>query len=472
MLLFFVSNIILLVCFFASVVDSFSIADFGAIPNVKTWDIAVHNSNAFFNALSQANKSRIDRTVLFPEGTLYYLANSTHDNFQSVHVQVDGTIIFSDDIHKFPLDEGGGGRHPFWQFTNSEFIHLSGTGLLDGQGLNWWRLCYTGNDRRPLLIEFVQSREIVVEGLYLLNSPRYSINFNDCENIVVHDVTIFIDSAITRLHNVSSVMYPLNTDGIDISARNVTIYNTNITNYDDGIVVKPCNQGGRYCKCSQDMMIYNNTINYSVGLSIGSVPPNTDINCVRNIIFKDTYMYRPFKALYIKSNPGTRGTGIVEDITYENILIDQALWWTVWVGPQQQHQPGDGKGGGTGCSFFFPFDPECATQPLVTIRRITFKDIVARNTLPIFEGPGVILCDAANPCTDIVIQNMTNTVFPGNYTDIIPYLPIAVPGVVFPTRYRSDDWQFEYIITNAYGTTDAESTPKVCLEKECFWNKN
>ena len=58
------------------------------------------------------------------------------------------------------------------------------------------------------------------------------------------------------------------------------------------------------------------------------------------------------------------------------------------MGPQQQHQPGDGKDGGTGCGFFFPFDKACPTQPLVTIQRITFKNIIARNTMPFFEGPG------------------------------------------------------------------------------------
>jgi len=299
-----ISTVVVLILHSVSTTQSLSIADFGAIPNLKTWEVAVHNSECFSKALLQANQSRVDRTVEFPAGTTYYLANSTHADLQSVHVQVDGTVIFSDDIKKFPLDEGGGGRNPFWQFTNSEFLHLSGSGVIDGQGLEWWRLCYTGNDKRPLLIEFYQCREIVIEGVYLLNSPRYSINFKDCENIVVHDITIFIDSVITRLHNRSSAMYPLNTDGIDINARNVTIYNTNITNYDDAIVPKPCHQGGKYCQCSEDMMIYNNTIAYSVGLSIGSVPPNTDVNCVRNITFKDTYMYRPFKALYIKSNPG------------------------------------------------------------------------------------------------------------------------------------------------------------------------
>ena len=100
--------------------------------------------------------------------------------------------------------------------------------------------------------------------LLLLNSPRYSINLKDCMNIVIRDVDIFIDSSITRIfnHESTSVMYPLNTDGIDIAATNVTVYNVNITNYDDAIVVKPCHRSYELCKCSGDMIAYDNTITF------------------------------------------------------------------------------------------------------------------------------------------------------------------------------------------------------------------
>ncbi|RYY72377.1 hypothetical protein EON63_20950 [archaeon] len=44
--------------------------------------------------------------------------------------------------------------------------------------------------------------------------------------------------------------------------------------------------------------------------------------------------------IYIKSNPGTNGTGIIEHIIYRNIYMDTPLWWPIWIGPQQQNQPG------------------------------------------------------------------------------------------------------------------------------------
>lgn len=129
------------------------------------------------------------------------------------------------------------------------------------------------------MLQFKESRDIEISGVYFLSSPRYSINFADCADIVVHDITIFIDSSMNRgPHDRESITYALNTDGIDIAAFNVTIYNTNITNYDDAIVPKPCRTTGKYCTCSGNIYAYNNYVHYGVGLSIGSVPPNDNVN--------------------------------------------------------------------------------------------------------------------------------------------------------------------------------------------------
>ena len=127
-----------------------------------------------------------------------------------------------------------------WYFTNSIGVHITGNGVIDGQGLAWWQLVYRGEDNRPNMIDFYLCKEISFDGgLTLLSSPKYSINLKDCADIVIHDITIFIDSTLIRGLQHESVTYALNTDGIDIAAVNVTIYNTNITNYDDAIVAKP-----------------------------------------------------------------------------------------------------------------------------------------------------------------------------------------------------------------------------------------
>jgi len=41
-------------------------------------------------------------------------------------------------------------------------------------------------------------------------------------------------------------MFPLNTDGIDVSGKNILIEKLNITNFDDTVVVKPLNSNQKY----------------------------------------------------------------------------------------------------------------------------------------------------------------------------------------------------------------------------------
>ena len=132
-----------LACIFFAVASGISVDDFGAIENVASYEVAVHNSNAFYKAVLAANSNADDRTVVFPAGKVYYLANSSMDGLHDMKIQVDATVRFNDEINSYPLNNGGG-RYAFWYFTNCESIQVSGSGSLDGQGLKWWRLCYLG----------------------------------------------------------------------------------------------------------------------------------------------------------------------------------------------------------------------------------------------------------------------------------------------------------------------------------------
>mmetsp|Transcript_111683 Transcript_111683/g.240812 ORF Transcript_111683/g.240812 Transcript_111683/m.240812 type:complete len:467 (+) Transcript_111683:43-1443(+) len=449
-------------------VQSFSVDDFGAIRDVDSAMAATRNAQAFQKALMAAVSSETDREVLIPEFGVYFFSGISAYDVSDITVRVDGTLRFSDDFALWGTDSDSQ-----LLFENTTDVVLTGKGTIDGQGLKWWRMTYTGTDNRPKLVRFRTTRNSEVSYLTFLNSPTFHVIFEDSANVVIHDITIFVDSHLIRSVPTAheGITYPLNTDGLDIRATNVTVYNCNITNYDDAIVAKPCQQTGKNCQCSGNMLVYNNSITYSTGLTIGSVSPGDDVNCVRNVTFRDNYLFRPLKAIYIKPNPkreGDSGSGIIDQISYENIRIEQAVWWTIWIGPQQMNQPGEAEG--TGCNFLFPFIDECPTQPLVSMTNIKLKNVTAVDTLPLFEGPGVILCDESLPCTRFDFSDVTNTMFEGNVTDIIEGLPWPVkpPGVVFPTMYRTDDWEFEYITKNVYGNI-VNTKPTPCFnDPDCF----
>ena len=43
-------------------------------------------------------------------------------------------------------------------------------------------------------------------------------------------------------------------------------------------------------------------------------------------------MHNTYKGIYMKF----RGEGTIEDVTYENIVIDNPSQWPIWIGPAQQ----------------------------------------------------------------------------------------------------------------------------------------
>ena len=46
-------------------------------------------------------------------------------------------------------------------------------------------------------------------------------------------------------------------------------------------------------------------------MTIGSVPPENNCNCIRNVTFRNVNMIRPIKGIYVKSNPGDSGSALI-----------------------------------------------------------------------------------------------------------------------------------------------------------------
>jgi len=174
----------------------------------------------------------------------------------------------------------------------------------------------------------------------------------DSTNLYYHDFEIYVDMwgqmSLGKIlgndleYTVTVPTYALNTDGIDPSASNVLIERVKITNFDDAVAVKPAHNDGKLATCAENIIVRDCVVNYGVGMTIGSVPPRDTYACIRDVHFSNITFHHPFKAIYVKTNPGTTTSmepgsgGEITNISYEDIDIHFPIWWNIYIGPQQQ----------------------------------------------------------------------------------------------------------------------------------------
>jgi polygalacturonase len=270
---------------------------------------------------------------------------------------------------------------------------------------------------RPHLHTLANCRNVEFTGIKWANSPQFHLKQNNCDNLWFHDMEIEVDlwgqmnlGKFFGMEGPSARVptYPLNTDGIDPAASNVLIERVKITNHDDAVAVKPSHNTDSISKCSEHIIVRDVEVHFGVGMTIGSVPPRDSYACVRDVHFENITFYHPYKAIYVKTNPGTTTSmlpgsgGEITNITYTNIVSHNPIWWNIYIGPQQQKQPG---GGGPGC-MFYPWaggDDTCATQPLITVSNIQLHNVTTHGGI---FPPGIIRGNSTNPMTDIVWDNV------------------------------------------------------------------
>jgi polygalacturonase len=308
------------------------------------------------------------------------------ENVYNVTFIVDGDVVASSDNINWPNHTdwhmakhanysmnsgrlGGSDFGPvisFWEFHDSDGLQFRGSGQVDGQGYWWWMRDYLvlNHGNRPHLLRMDRVRNVRIEGIRWVNSPMYHLFLIDIDNFYIADFEIFVDVYEQKKlaqrygkwdYNQNIPTFPLNTDGIDPSGTNIYIRNVTITNFDDAVAVKPANGGYKVATCAQNILVEDCKVTWSVGMTIGSVPPHIYHACIKDVTFRNVNFTSPLKAIYVKTNPGNAGDGEITNILYENIKMTMPVWWGIYIGPQQQYQP---DGDGPGC-MLYPILPHC-----------------------------------------------------------------------------------------------------------------
>ena len=106
---------------------------------------------------------------------------------------------------------------------------------------------------------------------------------------------------------------------------------------------------------------------------------------VHNITFRDAYMYKTVKGIYMKTRwndegPADESVASITDILFENITMIEPQQFAIWIGPAQQS--------GQPCSLLWPHkDAVCEMSGYQTWRNITLKDIYIESPR---QSPGYV----------------------------------------------------------------------------------
>ena len=319
----------------------FKITDYGAVADGKT-----DSTEAIRKAIEACHSAGGGRVVV-PVGV--FLTGAIHlKSNVNLYISEGATLKFSADPEKYlPVVytrfEGTECMNysPLIYAFEQENIAVTGTGTLDGSASdqNWWawnrkgangeaparasirklldygerdvpvkdRVFGKGEYLRPNFIQPYRSRNILIEGIKIVNSPMWEI----------HPVL----SANVTVRNVKISSHGPNNDGCDPeSSRDVLIEDCVFDTGDDCIAIKSGrdNDGRRVNVPSENIIVRNSTMKDGHG---GVVMGSEISGGVRNVFIENCHMDSPNldRALRFKSN--ARRGGFAENVFMRNVEV-------------------------------------------------------------------------------------------------------------------------------------------------------
>lgn len=164
---------------------------------------------------------------------------------------------------------------------------------------------------RPVMVNFIECRNVLLQGVIFQNSPAWNLHPLMCENVIIDGVTVRNPS------------YAQNGDGLDLeSCRNVLIVNSTFDVGDDGICIKSGKDedGRRRARPCENILVDNCTVFKGHG---GFVVGSEMSGGVKNIRVTHCKFLGTDVGLRFKSRRG-RG-GVVENIYVENVSMTDIL---------------------------------------------------------------------------------------------------------------------------------------------------
>lgn len=231
------------------------------------------------------------------------LSNQKVHYFAAGQVHNVGTFILKSGETMYL--EGGAVVRGSIRCADASDVAIRGRGVLDGS-------CYSYDDREMVRsIVFEQCRDILVEGVIMINSTSWMLVLGACDGAVVRD-----------LKQIGSY---ISTDGIDVcGSRNILIEDCILRNDDDNVAIKSL--APRNTTCNWEGNVENVRVRRCVLLN-GQPGNSMEIGYelraeyVKDVVFEDIDVIASHGGGAVFSiHNGDRA--VVEDILWENIRIE------------------------------------------------------------------------------------------------------------------------------------------------------
>ncbi|KAJ8766304.1 hypothetical protein K2173_022363 [Erythroxylum novogranatense] len=396
---------------------SVSILEFGAIGDGKTLN-TIAFQNAIFYLKSFADKGGAQLYV--PPG-LWLTGSFNLTSHLTLFLEKGAIILGSQDPFHWeivePLPSYGRGidlpgnryRSLINGYMVKDVVITGDNGSINGQGSVWWEWFESNslNYSRPNLVEFVDSKDVVVSNLSFANAPAYSIHPVYCSNVLVQNISV---SAPPES--------PFTIGIVPDSSNNVCIEDSCIETGYDAISLKSGwdEYGIAYNRPTTDVQIRRVHLQSSSGSSIafGSAMSGG----ISEVHVEHAHLYNSISGIEFRTTKGRGGyikRIIISDVELENINIA------------------------------FGAIGDCGTHP---------DDKFDRNALPVLD--------------QIMLRNIvgTNITVAGNFTGIheSPFTSICLFNVTLHTYTSSSPW----LCSNVIGfSTSVVPEPCPELESSC-----
>jgi len=225
-------------------------------------------------------------TLLIPEGhTFTVMGGIEGNNLVDCTIILNGKLSFSKIVKEWPRYENGhnhaGQVKECISFDSPTNFVLTSTlgggshdklGVLDGNGNEWWWWPFFGymkfEEDRPRLFRMDKGHNVLIKDILFQDSPYWTTKFSCMDGLEIAGSGITARRTDNDGHGLLDLS-AFNTDGFDISGRNVHVHDCNCYAQDDCFTVKDSCTG-----VSENMLFENNNAS-GMAMVIGSIGGST-----------------------------------------------------------------------------------------------------------------------------------------------------------------------------------------------------